>query len=109
MKTLKPRVAVADLRVVNGPVLVSNSWRAGKTTSERGYGWRWQKARFRFLSDNPLCVYCSKEGRTGLADVVDHKIPHRGDDRLFWDEANWQPLCRLHHDSTKKSEESKLA
>lgn len=27
------------------------------------------------------------------AEVVDHKIPHKGDMKLFWDESNWQPLC----------------
>ena len=32
------------------------------------------------------------------ATVVDHIIPHRGDKRLFWDEKNWQPLCKDCHD-----------
>lgn len=24
---------------------------------------------------------------------VDHVIPHRGNERLFWNEQNWQALC----------------
>ena len=64
----------------------------------RGYDSRWRKARKLFLERNPLCVECRKEGRLTPATVVDHIIPHRGDRKLFWDESNWQPLCKEHHD-----------
>ncbi|MGM9590559.1 MAG: HNH endonuclease signature motif containing protein, partial [Faecousia sp.] len=36
-------------------------------------------------------------GRLTPATVVDHIIPHRGDRKLFWDESNWQPLCKDCH------------
>ena len=39
-----------------------------------------------------------KEGRYRKATVVDHIIPHRGDDALFWDQSNWQALCKKCHD-----------
>ena len=26
--------------------------------------------------------------------MVDHRIAHKGDRRLFWDRANWQPMNR---------------
>ena len=26
--------------------------------------------------------------------MVDHKVAHKGDMKLFWDRANWQPMCR---------------
>ena len=45
-----------------------------------------------------LCVSCQAEGKLTAATVVDHIIPHRGDMKLFWDESNWQPLCKEHHD-----------
>ena len=32
-----------------------------------------------------------------MATVVDHIKPHRGDQKLFWDRSNWQPLCEHHH------------
>lgn len=83
-----------------------SSWRAGKTTNERGYTYRWQQARERFLSLHPLCVYCEREGRLTAASVVDHIQPHKGDERRFWDRRNWQPLCKRCHDSTKRAEEA---
>lgn len=39
------------------------------------------------------------------ATVVDHIVPHRGDDRLFWDEENWQALCKNCHDSKTMTED----
>lgn len=81
------------------------SWRAGKNSGERGYGSRWQKARHYFLLKHSLCVYCEKQGRTTAATVVDHIKPHKGDMELFWDSSNWQPLCKMCHDSIKAREE----
>ncbi len=68
------------------------------TAAERGYDRRWRRARLSFLRRNPLCVECMKANRTTAATVVDHVIPHRGDPKLFWDEKNWQPLCKPDHD-----------
>ena len=64
----------------------------------RGYPSRWRKARAAFLQRNPLCNECMKHGRLTPATVVDHVIPHRGDQKLFWDEDNWQALCKSCHD-----------
>jgi 5-methylcytosine-specific restriction protein A len=75
------------------------------TTSERGYGWAWQKARAAFLSSHPLCAEHERQGRVVAASVVDHRIPHRGDQRLFWDRSNWQPLCKSCHDTKTASED----
>lgn len=69
-----------------------------KTTAERGYGSKWQRARGRFLKANPLCVYCKEQSRLVKAEVVDYIQPHRGDEELFWDERNWQSLCKKCHD-----------
>lgn len=88
------------------------SWRGGKATAAaRGYGYRWQKARAAFLSipENVLCRMCAREGRITEATVVDHIVPHKGDQVLFWDRANWQPLCAPHHNSDKQAEERGVA
>jgi 5-methylcytosine-specific restriction protein A len=45
---------------------------------------------------------CLARGRTTAATVVDHKIPHKGDQVLFWDQANWQSLCADDHDRHKQ-------
>lgn len=84
------------------------SWRTDKRSAhERGYGSRWKKARDIYLQSNPLCVYCKEDGIITAANVVDHVIPHMGDQGLFWDTGNWQALCNPHHDSTKAREEHK--
>lgn len=63
---------------------------------------RWKRARLRFLRANPLCVFCLHQGRTTAAGVVDHIIPHKGDEALIWDSDNWQALCAPCHDGAKK-------
>ncbi|KQP35870.1 HNH endonuclease [Pseudorhodoferax sp. Leaf274] len=105
LRTLKPAVRSlgSTLRTVSGR---ADSWRAGKTTAERGYGARWQRARGFFLQRNPLCCFCHAVGRVEIATVVDHIRPHNGDMQLFWDRTNWQPLCKPCHDSTKKRMEN---
>lgn len=72
------------------------------SSSHRGYGYKWQKARAAYLKKHPLCVRCQQLGRTTAASVVDHIIPHRNDKALFWDKNNWQSLCKHCHDSYKQ-------
>lgn len=71
----------------------------------RGYGREWQKARQNFLKRHLWCVRCKEKGKFVLATVVDHIKPHRGDERLFWDEENWQPLCKSCHDHKTMTED----
>lgn len=66
--------------------------------ASRGYDSKWRKARNRFLKLHPLCVRCQAQGSLVKATVVDHIKPHRGDQYLFWDESNWQSLCKRCHD-----------
>jgi len=72
----------------------------------RGYGSRWQKASKRYLQAHPLCVRCAAKGKYTRATVVDHIVPHRGDRRLFWDESNWQALCKPCHDKKTFTEDN---
>ena len=68
---------------------------------------RWQRLRLKvFLRDCYTCQCgCGViEGDTRLL-VADHKIPHRGDERLFWDEDNVQTMLKACHDSKKQKEE----
>ena len=68
-----------------------------ESASTRGYNAKWRNARIAYLQQNPLCVDCQAEGRIVSARVIDHIIPHKGNDELFWDRNNWQPLCQSHH------------
>lgn len=54
---------------------------------------RWLALRAEHLAAHPVCVTCEAAGRTTAATVVDHKTPHRGDERLFFDPGNVQSLC----------------
>jgi 5-methylcytosine-specific restriction endonuclease McrA len=74
---------------------------------ERGYSSRWDKARATFLRSHPWCVMCAKQGARIAASVVDHIIPHKGDQLLFWNKGNWQSLCAPHHNSTKQAIETR--
>lgn len=77
------------------------------SSHERGYNARWRKARATYLSAHPHCCYCARDGRVTAATVVDHKVPHKGNQALFWDVRNWQPLCIPCHSSAKQREEGK--
>ena len=68
-----------------------------QSSHERGYSYQWRKARQLFLLESPLCIECEKQGRLTAATVVDHIVPHKGDQFLFWDESNWAPLCTSCH------------
>jgi 5-methylcytosine-specific restriction endonuclease McrA len=75
-------------------------------------GWyklaRWKRLRLTiFTRDRFTCQMagCGRiESNTSLL-VADHIRAHRGDDRLFWDEANLQTLCKPCHDGAKQREE----
>lgn len=103
--------------------MAADSWRvSGMTSAERGYGYRWQKARAAYMVKHPFCAFCLRdvgidyhqdEEAIGLecldkgvdlpfANVVDHMIDHHGDDKVFWDSNNWQSLCFNHHNSEKQ-------
>src|SRR5262245_24722801 len=69
------------------------------STSQRGYGWKWQQARLRYLRAHPACT-CGQPST-----VIDHVTPHKGDKSLFWDEANWRGLCKPCHDRKTATED----
>ena len=60
---------------------------------ERGYSHAWDVASKAHLRAHPLCYYCGILGRVVAAQCVDHATPHKGDETLFWDEANWRSAC----------------
>lgn len=75
-------------------------WRAWYKTA------RWQRLRWSVLvRDLFTCQKCRRIGADTSKLVADHRRPHRGDDRLFWDADNLQCLCADCHDRVKQSEE----
>lgn len=70
-----------------------------QSAAKRGYGSKWNKARLAFLAEHPTCECerCKASGQPLPADVVDHIIPHRGNQKLFWDMKNWQAMNHVCH------------
>ncbi len=77
-----------------------------ESATKRGYNSKWAKARKKYLQHHPLCAECMRQGKLTEATVVDHIKPHRGDQQLFWDESNWQPLCKSCHDKKTWNEDA---
>lgn len=75
------------------------------TRTARGYNNTWLKASKTFRLKHPLCKRCEEQGRLTSAAVTDHVIPHYGDQTLFWDESNWQALCKSCHDAKTARED----
>ena len=69
------------------------------SANDRGYTNEWRREAKAYLALNPRCQH---PGCNAYATVVDHRTPHRGDMRLFWDRANWQGLCARHHNADKQ-------
>ncbi|MFK3938927.1 HNH endonuclease [Alkalihalobacillus sp. NPDC078783] len=67
------------------------------SASSRGYDARWRKARKMYLRRNPLCVRCEMNNDLVSATIVDHIKPYEVDMQLFWNEKNWQALCKTCH------------
>lgn len=121
VKTIGARLGTVAPRLRS---VAADSWRvSGMTSAQRGYGYKWQKARAAYLLKHPFCAFCLRDAgieykqdaeAIGLeceargvdlpfANVVDHIEDHKGDQRLFWDsDNNWQSLCTNHHSSEKQ-------
>lgn len=72
----------------------------GRSSTKMGYNYKWQKMSKRFLAMHPLCVECNR-----LATLVDHRVPHKGNEKLFWDMSNWQPMCTSCHNRKTATED----
>lgn len=75
-------------------------WRRWYKTSQ------WQKLRWSVLvRDLFTCQRCGRIEADTSQLVADHKVPHRGDAKLFWDESNIECLCASCHNSAKQAQE----
>ena len=71
-----------------------NCFLRGYKNSER-YGYQWRKLRCLFLTNNPLCEMCKREGRYTDATEVHHIKPlSEGGTNDF---ENLMPLCKSCH------------
>jgi 5-methylcytosine-specific restriction enzyme A len=63
---------------------------------------RWKRQSHLFRSTHPRCMMCEEHGVLKASEVTDHKIPHRGNQELFWNQNNWQAVCKDCHDGVKQ-------
>jgi 5-methylcytosine-specific restriction protein A len=68
------------------------------------YTKEWRALRRDQLEAEPLCRFCRAAGRGSPANTADHVIPHRGNPDLFFDPANLQSLCGIHHGEKQRIE-----
>lgn len=89
-----------------GPALVQHSapWKAWYKTA------RWRRLRQEVLIRDAYT--CQRTGQVlggkhpaPDSPVVNHKRPHRGDERLFWDPNNLETVSKAVHDSEIQREE----
>lgn len=53
---------------------------------------RWRRLRAEVLAATPVCQCGAPAG------VVDHVVPHRGNEDLMWSRSNLQACCKRCHD-----------
>ena len=67
---------------------------------------RWQRLRLGVLErDCYTCGKCQVVETDTSQLVADHRVPHRGDEALFWAEGNLWCLCAACHNRVKQAEE----
>lgn len=76
-------------------------WRAWYKTG------RWQRLRMAILKRDRFTCQVTGVALVGRypapnSPVVDHCVPHRGDEALFWEESNLQAVSKAYHDSDKQ-------
>ncbi|MGZ4123428.1 MAG: HNH endonuclease, partial [Tumebacillaceae bacterium] len=66
----------------------------------------WRKRSLHQRHLHPLCQMCEAKGVTTAGTLADHKIPHHGNEQLFFF-GELITLCDACHSSTKRQLETK--
>lgn len=111
LKTLPSRLGALPpaLGYMDAPAQKADTSRTFFAPWRKWYGTaRWRETRLRvFARDSFTCQHpgCGLMTANTSQLVCDHREPHRGDERLFWDEGNLTTLCKPHHDRDKQRAE----
>lgn len=114
LTTLKPRLSKMAPRLSSARQVRDTRYSPDATVR----GWyksaRWQALRQEVLARDLFT--CRQTGVLLIgahpapnSPVVDHVIPHKGDERLFWDITNLQAVSKAYHDSDKRKMEMATA
>jgi 5-methylcytosine-specific restriction protein A len=104
LKTLKPRLSKLPPRLKTTREIRDKRYSADATVRGWYHSARWQKLRQEVLiRDLYTCQQTGVILTTGRdapnAAVVHHKVPHHGDERLFWDIDNLESVAKSWHDA----------
>ena len=107
LRTLKPRLAPMPPRLKSARTVRDTRYSPDATVRAWYKSARWHKLRQQVLiRDMYTCqqtgVVLAGKSPAPNSPVVDHKIPHRGNEALFFDPENCQSVTKQWHDSTKK-------
>lgn len=77
----------------------SGEWKSdrrfnGRAAIDNMYDDTWRKYALKFLEINKNCYSCGEKSQ-----VVDHLLPHKGDQKLFEQTDNHLPLCHRCHNT----------
>jgi 5-methylcytosine-specific restriction endonuclease McrA len=116
LTALQPRLRAVGARIA-APLARPEAEAQRHRDRDRAQPWRaWYKtARWQALKievhvrDNFTCqktgIILTGKHPAPNSPVADHKIPHHGDEALFWDKNNIQTVSKAYHDSVKQAEE----
>lgn len=111
LKSLPVRVGLLPHRLGRAPAQAhpkrdrsAAHWRPWYSTK------RWRELRLKVLErDGYICqrtgVICAGVSPEPNSPVVNHRVPHRGDPALFWDETNLETVTKQVHDTIIQAEE----
>lgn len=115
LRSLPPRVNPAPSRIGRAPRNTgappkrdrnTAPWRAWYSTKA------WAELRLKvFERDGYICqrtgVICAGKHPAPDSPTAHHKVPHRGNPALFWDEANLITVTKIEHDTVIQAEEAR--
>lgn len=110
LQTLKPRLQKMGPKLQTARAVRDTRYSPDATVR----GWyksaRWQALRLEVLvRDLYTCqqtgVMLMGKAPAPNSPVVHHRVPHKGDEQLFWDITNLQAVSKAWHDSEGQSEE----
>lgn len=110
LRVLKPRLAKMAPKLQTARAVRDTRYSPDATVRGWYKSTRWQALRQQVLVRD--LYTCQRTGVMLVAKapapnsaVVHHKIPHRGDEQLFWDINNLQAVSKAWHDSDAQAEE----
>jgi 5-methylcytosine-specific restriction protein A len=112
LKVLKPRLTKLPPRLATPREVRDKRYSPDATVRGWYHSARWQKLRQAVLERDLYTCQHTGTILTGKAPaptspVVHHKVPHKGDEQLFWDINNLEAVSKEWHDSEAQKEEKR--